>query len=221
MNDTVEIMKGKFIEFEGIDGTGKGTQMHLAARYLFELDKANNVLCTKEPTSGMFGVQIRQILKSESDPLSGAEKCFDLYIKDRILHCEDVVIPTLAQEKRLGGNYKTYILCDRFWYSTYAYQGAQGIDKNRVIEANNKFPVPDLVLIYDLSTEESEKRRQGRDSDKSEKFEQTEFQRKVRENYLELKSVLQNTNIQVIDAKGTIEEVFERTKLALNSILIK
>lgn len=211
-------MKSKFIVFEGIDGCGKGTQMFLCGKYLFEKDKANNVVYTREPTSGQYGVQIREILKSESDPLSGAEKCFDLYVKDREAHCSDVVIPILNQESNMKGRYSSLILCDRYWYSTYAYQGAQGIDKQRVIDANKRFPIPDLLLIFDLPQEVSEKRRGLRDGDAREKFEQSDFQNKVKANYLELQTALPNTNVQIVDASGTPQEVFDRTKKLIDIV---
>jgi dihydrofolate reductase len=208
--------KGKFIVFEGIDGCGKGTQLFKIAKYIFEKDKSINVLCTREPTSGILGNQIRKILSEEKDPLSGAEKCFDLYVQDRDDHCRNVLVPLLHLDRYMEGNYKTIILCDRYWYSTYAYQGTQGIDKQRVIDANKKYPTPDLLLIFDLPQHVSETRRKSRDGEKNEKFEQSDFQNKVRNNYLELETVLSDMNVVIIDASKDIEIVFEETKDAVD-----
>lgn len=197
--------RSKFIVFEGIDGCGKETQMLMAAQYIFAKDKAYNLELIREPTYGKIGAQIREILKSEKDPLSGAEKCFELHVQDRAENRKKIIYPALNKDL-MGGRYTTVVLCDRYWFSTYAYQGAQGIDKSRIANANKHFLIPDLTLIYDLEVKAAEMRREGRDKGKREKFEQTDFQEKVRQNYLELR-ILENHRIKIINANPTISDI--------------
>lgn len=195
--------RSKFIVFEGIDACGKGTQMLKAAEYIYSKDKAYNLEIIREPTYGKVGQEIRKILKTENNPLSGAEKCFDLYLEDRKANHEKIIYPALNKDL-MGGRYATIVLCDRYWYSTYAYQGAQGIDKNRIVKANKQFIVPDLLLIYDLPAKVALERARGRDKNRRDKFEIIDFQEKVRQNYLEIAKF---SNTAVINANPTLEEI--------------
>lgn len=161
--------RGRFIVLEGIDGSGKNTQLGLITRELFDLNKGSDLIQTREPWKSNYGQQIREILHSDLSPEEKAEECFDLYLKDRAQHVE-MIKTQLAQ-----GN---VVLSDRYYYSSIAYQQAQGIELERIIEANKVFPVPDLTIVFSIAADNAMKRiKKGRT--KQEKFEQLEFLTKV------------------------------------------
>ncbi|MFH2123644.1 MAG: dTMP kinase [Pseudomonadota bacterium] len=128
--------KGLLIVFEGIDGTGKSTQMSLLASSLKE--KGLAVIETREPTNGQFGQQIRALYARRKD--ISREKELQLFIADRQEHVHDLLIPALQ-----GGK---IILCDRYFLSTAAYQGAVGFSPADIIEKNSFAPPPDLALLF-------------------------------------------------------------------------
>ncbi len=126
---------GLLIVFEGIDGTGKSTQIRLLAEYLTQLDFP--VVTTREPTDGPLGKQIRE-LYSRRDQVS-REKELELFINDRRWHVDQLINPALAENK--------IVLCDRYYYSTAAYQGAAGCNPEDIFRKNSFAPRPDLVLL--------------------------------------------------------------------------
>ena len=200
-------MKGKFIVFEGIDGCGKGTVMKSLHNNLLEFDKRFRILTTREPTYNQHGLQLRNMLKTEKDPLASAEKFLELHTKDRKEHLDKIIIPFLEGST---GEDKNIVLCDRYYYSTIAYQGAQGIEIDKILEHNKEFLVPDAIFIFDLPSEEALKRVSNADGrDGFEKFEKDEFIEKVRQIYLDTPNLLPNQKIFVIDATKSKEEVFK------------
>ena len=106
-------MKGMFITFEGIEGSGKSTQIVKLANYL--KSRGNRVVLTREPGGTPIGDQIRKIL------LDPANKGLDpaaellLYAASRAQHLSEVILPAL--------DYGAIVLCDRFSHATLAYQG--------------------------------------------------------------------------------------------------
>jgi dTMP kinase len=129
----------------------------------------------REPTNGPWGMLLRQSAQSGRLPL--AEE-LELFMKDRAEHVEQVIRPALS-----GGK---IVLLDRYYFSTAAYQGARGADAGAIIAANEKFaPVPDLLLLLDVSPETG-RRRITRRGDQIDAFEQAEYQEKVRRIYLDL-----------------------------------
>src|SRR3989344_6955784 len=110
--------KSLFIVLDGLDGSGKGEMIKRLNDYL--VSKGFNVLATREPTDGKYGKQIRDILRKEKDAKSGAEKCLGLFVKDREEHLANEIEPFLKK----GG----IVICDRYYYSTIAFQHTQGID---------------------------------------------------------------------------------------------
>ena len=194
-----------FIVIDGIDGSGKGEMINRLHNYLFSRNKKNRILTTREPTYGRYGRQIREILKKEKDPMKNAELLLDLYVKDRKKHVENVIKPFLKGENSI-------VLCDRYYYSTIAFQHTQGIDLRLILERNREFPKPDFCFILDLdpkiALERISKTRQ------KEKFEDLKFMEKLRKNFLELKNILDD-NIIVIDASKSKEEVSEEIKALL------
>ena len=136
--EKIVLPKGCLIVFEGIDGTGKSTQLHLLATFFDTLGLP--VATTKEPTEGQYGQQIRSLYQNRRTVTMEDE--LELFIKDRQEHVDTLIQPALAQHK--------IVLCDRYYLSTMAYQGALGADPDMVEQMNDFAPRPDLALIFEL-----------------------------------------------------------------------
>jgi len=204
-------MKGKFIVFEGLDGSGKGTMLTKAAEWLFNSSEGNDkILLTREPTYSGAGKQIRKMLKSDKEPLTKSKQLLQLYLEDRKEHLNKVIKPAL----QLG----SIVLCDRYKYSTICYQQAQGIPVEKIISLHSRMLVPDLVLVLDV---ESGTALQRIRSSRSiiEKFEKGFFLEELRDNYLALKRLLPKEPIKVIDANSSAEDTFARVKRAVQRAL--
>ncbi|MFH1841540.1 MAG: dTMP kinase, partial [Candidatus Nealsonbacteria bacterium] len=118
-------LKGKFIVFEGLDGSGQTTQANLLKDFLEE--KGKEVVLTKEPTKNSeAGRRIREILdeKEKLDPIDLQR----LFIQDRREHLDNLIIPSLKEGKT--------VISDRYFFSTIAFGASDGVDRNWLIEAN-------------------------------------------------------------------------------------
>lgn len=202
-------MKNIFIVIDGMDGSGKGEQIKKLSDYL--ISKGYNVLKTFEPTNGKYGSKIRKMLKEHKDPMSDADEMLDLYCKDREDHLKNMIEPFLQE----GEN--KVVISDRYYHSTIAFQSAQGVPINKIIEMNKGFRKPDLMLILDLEPDVSLQRIDKRGNGK-EKFEQKGFMEKLRMNFLSLPKML-DENIKVIDASKSIKEVFEQIKKEVDKLI--
>jgi len=139
-------MKKLFIVFEGIDGAGTTTQISKLAQYLF--DKKFHIVKTREP-SYIFpaGIEIRERLFSgELDK----KDMLRLYTEDRKENTEKVITPSLKNNM--------VVIADRYKYSTIAYQTAQGLNLNSVIETQKQFLSPDITFILKLHSEKAQER---------------------------------------------------------------
>jgi len=206
------MVKGVFIVIDGMDGSGKGEMVKLLHNYLFSKDKSYSILTTREPTNGTYGKEIRKILAKEKDPNLNAEKIFDLFIKDRKEHVNSVIIPFL---KKLNGEQVNIVICDRYYYSTIAFQATQGLNIETLVEKNKKFPVPDIAFIMDVKPEIALERIKRREK---EKFEQLDFMNRLREKFLELPKFLKD-NISIVDASKELYDVFEGIKKETDKML--
>ena len=193
--------KGIFIVLDGMDGSGKSEMVNLLGRYISSNDKNCNVLATREPSEGVYGKEIRDILAQEEDPKINGKRLLELFIKDREDHLKKEVVPFLNKTDKV----KNIVICDRYYYSTIAFQATQGLDIKMLIEVNKGFLKPDLALILNIKPEIALERIKTR---KKEKFEKLEFMKKLRKRFLEMPKLL-NDNIKVIDASKSKEEVFE------------
>jgi dTMP kinase len=194
-----------FIVLDGIDGSGKGEQLKRLHNFLFEKDKRNVILTTREPTYGIYGAKIRKILKQDTNPYEKSDLLLELYTKDREEHLKEIVNPFLFNE---SGEIRKYVLCDRYYYSTYAFQNAQGVPFEKIREMQKNFLKPTVAFILDLPPEVAfERINKNRES--KEKFEELEFMKKLRENFLALKNKLDD-NIIIIDASKSKEDVFNQ-----------
>jgi len=199
--------KNPFIVLDGLDGSGKGEMIKKLAQYL--LKKNFKVLVTKEPTDGVYGKQVKEILTNEKDPKASAEKCLKLFVKDREEHLAKEIEPFLK---------KGIVICDRYYYSTIAFQHTQGIPLTNLVVENMPFRTPDITFILDLPAEMALERIAKRGSPK-EKFEQFEFMRNLRKNFLELKEHLED-NIKIIDASKSKSDVFKQIKEEIDNLLL-
>jgi dTMP kinase len=197
-------LKAPFVTFEGIEGSGKTTQIRLLSGRL----KTGGIphLLTREPGGTPLADEIRALLLSPRDETVVPETELLLYEAARAQHVRAVLLPALASG--------TAVLCDRFCDATAAYQGySRGLDGSR-IDWLNAFAagelVPDLTLLFDLLPEEGFRRLHGRDArpDRME-AESLQFHRKVREGYLELHG-RHRGRIVLIDGSPSAEEVFRR-----------
>ncbi len=175
-----------FITFEGIDGSGKTTQINLLKNW-FE-KKGYDVLITSEPTNEEVGKILRKRLKEKTHGWVEAL----LFAADRALHCEKTINPNLNK----------IVICDRYVHSSLAYQSAEGVDKEWIKCLNKMFPEPDIIIYIDIKPETAMKRIKSRKKE-TEKYEQENFLRKVRENYLSMKG----GKFKVINGEKTVEDV--------------
>ncbi len=169
------------IAIEGIDGAGKTT----IVKYLVEelRRRGYDVVSFKEPTD-----LYRDKIKNAKNP----EEELILFIKDREYDVENNVKPALERGK--------IVIMDRYYYSTIAYQGAKGIDVERIKRMNEKFPKPDIVIILDVRPEVALKRIKA--ERRPDRFEDLDYLRRVREIFLSLKN-----DVVVIDAERELEDV--------------
>jgi len=189
---------GKFIVWEGIDGSGKGTIIKETKRFLLEKGiKEEQILVTAEPTNGFYGKKVRELLKTNVNPNVNAQQFLDLYVADRKEHLEKELLPSLNNSK--------IILCDRYKYSTFVYQSLQGIPVEKIKELHKGMLIPDLIFILDVSPRISLKRISKRKQ--LEAFEKQDFLEEVRKGFLASKETFPNENIQIIDASKEIREV--------------
>jgi dTMP kinase len=205
-------MKNLFIVFDGMDGCGKSTHVSNLQTYLFQKDKRVRVLTTREPTFGKYGTQIREMLTKHPDPYSDAELLLRLYVNDRKDHVNKLIKPFLRKDY----NNISIVLCDRYYYSTIAYQHTQGLELSKLIKLSEGFPKPDLTIIFDIHPETALKRIERERG--LEKFEKVDFMNELRQNFLALKDLLKD-NIVYVDTSGVAEETFEKVKRAVDKLL--
>jgi len=144
-------MKGRLIAFEGIDGTGKSTQIKLLAEFLRE-QGGRRVVLTREPTDSEYGRRIRELYVNRGS--CTPEEELELFLQDRRLHVRELIDPELAAG--------SIVLTDRYYYSTAAYQGANGLNVQDILERNSFAPRPDLVILLTMPPELSAERISSR-----------------------------------------------------------
>ncbi len=202
-----------FITFEGIDGSGKTTQIEMLKQKMSGLNIANCFV--HDPGSTEIGEKIRNILLSpESREMSLTAEVL-LYAAARAQLISQVIEPALAAGK--------VVVCDRFIHSSLAYQGfGLGYDLDNIILINKEAMGkiwPDLVFIMDIEVKESLSRctyksRNGQEKDRIEQR-SSEFYHRVRRGYLTLAEEDKN-RIVVIPSRLSIDESHRKIWGAIN-----
>ena len=208
-----------FISLEGIEGSGKTTQIERLAQYL----EGNGMECltTRQPGGTDIGKNIRSILLDPSNHDLQPMAELLLYLADRAQHIDEIIKPALAAGKT--------VICDRYFDATVVYQGhARGLridlllKLHRILFDNLK---PDITLLLDLAPQLGLERawqqldsgqRVGHES----RFENEalSFHEKVRAGYLEL-ARLEPQRYRILDAARSPEQVFDDICQALSSLL--
>ena len=206
--------KGKFIVFEGIDGSGKTTQINKLCEYLEK--KGRKVYVTSEPTISLTGGMLRDALSGVSKRTSCEMAA--MFVLDRIFHN---VNTKWGINKMLDEDY--VVLCDRYYYSSLAYQGSE-TDFEWVKSMNLNCPeirTPDACIFLDLTPEESlERISKGRAT--TEIYETKEKLTAVRNKFLSVFDELKDRegeNIYIISAFGDVETVAKRISNAVDEII--
>lgn len=200
MNISGNGQTGKFIVFEGIDGSGKSTQIRMISKRIQEQNL--QVYTTFEPTAGPIGSLIRQMLsgKIKTDQRTLAF----LFAADRMDH---LVNEENGIRKKIDKG--ELVLCDRYYFSSYAYH-AQYMDMEWVIHANSlnaEILRPDLTIFIDVEPETCLERITNNRSD-FEMYEKIDIMKKVRINYLKAFEQLRDfEKIVVIDGNNAVDHV--------------
>jgi len=201
--------RGLFISFEGIDGSGKSTQLRKAARYLRALGKT--VVTVREPGSTRLSEGIRRLLLRKGATIDPTAELL-LYIAARAQLVSERIRPALTQG--------AIVLCDRFHDSTVAYQGfGRGLEFSK-IELLRRIAVgdtmPDHTFIYDIDPSGSLARRK-KNSDRLES-EENRFFTKVARGFRAIAQA-ERERASLIDARRPIEAVWADTKAALDALV--
>jgi dTMP kinase len=201
-----------FITFEGIEGCGKSTQAKKLERFF--KDQGKKVILTREPGGTVFGERIREILVDEKTEKLEAKTELFLNFAARLEHVNKLIKPALKD-----GN---IVISDRFFDSTYAYQGsAFGLEKE-IIDEVRKMTIgdfcPDLTFFIDLPVYQAFKRIDGRKENNRYEKMGFDFHEKVRDGFLKLSS--ENERIIKIDGNQLEEKIFEeiKNKLSLTTL---
>jgi dTMP kinase len=208
-------MQGKFITFEGGEGTGKSTHAAMLARRLESLGLG--VLLTREPGGSPGAEVIRHVLLSGAAKPFGPEAEAILFAAARDDHLQCTILPALSAGK--------WVVCDRFVDSTRVYQGVLGKLDRRLIKALERVSIgmlsPDLTFVLDvpvaLGQERTAKRRAGGSPDRFE-AEKTEFHETLRQAYLTL-AASEPERCVIVDASATKDDVAKRIWATVNSRL--
>ena len=200
------MMKGIFITFEGIEGSGKSTQLSMLNKWLTDHDY--DVVATREPGGTKIGEKIRELVRSGSkgDVFSPRTELM-LFEASRAQHMEEIILPALNNGK--------IVLCDRFFDSTTVYQGvARAIDTD-IVHILNDFSSfekkPDLTIILDIDVDESMNRLIKREISKDRiEQEDRKFFENVRNGYLSLAQ--NNERFFVVDGTSDANSIQQKIR---------
>ncbi|MDY0080580.1 MAG: dTMP kinase [Ignavibacteriaceae bacterium] len=192
-----------FISFEGIDFSGKTTQVKLLEHYF--IDKGKKVKLIREPGGTLISEKVRSILLDKENHQMSIETEILLFSAARSQLVREVILPYIQDG--------TVVITDRFFDSTTAYQGyGRGVSLDAVQQIN-KFAVgeciPDITVFIDIPIEEMEKRKYGKNSRALDRMElaSLDFFHKVREGFLSLSKT--ENRIKLINGILPVEEIHE------------
>ncbi|WP_269609416.1 dTMP kinase [Prochlorococcus marinus] len=208
-------MKGKFIVFEGIDGSGKTTQINQVSKWLIGTDlipENNQLVVTREPGGTKLGKSLRSLLldtSKEKSPDSITELL--LYAADRAQHVNEIIRPSLKKGD--------WVISDRFCGSTLAYQGyGRKLDIKLIknLETISTQGIsPDITFLLDIPVEESIQRRRSTKDDRMEK-EGREFLLNVSLGFNELS---EDNKWKKISAKNSKDQILSEIQSEIKKLL--
>ena len=192
--------KGFFITFEGIDGSGKSTQIENLAIFLKNL--GFDVITTREPGGSIGGEEIRNLLLQGDVDRWSAETEILLFTAARRDHLEKIILPALNEGK--------IVICDRFTDSTRMYQGMRGSKLRSLVDRLNEEVIhldPDLTIIIDIDPEISLKRAKSRKT-VEERFEDfgVGLQKNMRKGFIELSKEFSN-RVEVVNGHQSVDDL--------------
>ena len=192
--------KGYFISFEGIDGSGKSTQIQKLARFLETL--GFDVIITREPGGSVGGEEIRNLLLQGNVDRWSAETEILLFTAARRDHLERIILPAIEDDK--------IVICDRFTDSTRMYQGMRGPNLRNLVDMLNEKIIncdPDLTIIIDINPQISLERAKSR-KNAEERFEDfgIEMQLKMRNGFIELAKEF-SSRIEVVNGQQSVDKL--------------
>jgi len=202
-------MQGKFITLEGIEGSGKSTNL-VTIKSILDQYKIDYVL-TREPGGGPLGPHLRKLLLDKDQSISPSVEML-LMMADRRDHVDNLINPNLDKG--------IWVISDRYLDSTIAYQGGGrqlDIDLITSLSASLKLPTPDFTLLFDLPVDVAlERAKERSELDRFER-EPQDFHSRIRESYLELAST--NHRIKTIDSSKDFESVSLQVEKYLTEFL--
>ena len=202
-------MQGKFITLEGIEGSGKSTNL-VTIKSILDQYKIDYVL-TREPGGGPLGPHLRKLLLDKDQSISPSVEML-LMMADRRDHVDNLINPNLDKG--------IWVVSDRYLDSTIAYQGGgRQLDINLItsLSASLKLPTPYFTLLFDLPVDVAlERAKERSELDRFER-EPKDFHSRIRESYLELAST--NNRIKTIDSSKDFETVSIQVENYLNEFL--
>jgi dTMP kinase len=210
-------LQGKFITFEGIDGSGKSTQLRMLAEVLRA--KGIDVLATYEPGDTPLGRRLREAFLETEETVAPIAELL-LFAADRAQHVEYLIKPALKAGR--------IVISDRYADATAAYQGAgRGFDAktiNQIIELATGGLKPDLTLFFDISLETATKRMSEREQTNAVENrmdrESQEFYLRVREAYLDI-ARREPHRFRIVDADGSPDEAHDKVFTIVSEFLNK
>ena len=202
-------MQGKFITLEGIEGSGKSTNL-VTIKSILDQYKIDYVF-TREPGGGPLGPNLRKLLLDKDQSISPSVEML-LMMADRRDHVDNLINPNLDKG--------IWVISDRYLDSTIAYQGGGrqlDIDLITSLSASLKLPTPDFTLLFDLPVDVAlERAKERSELDRFER-EPQDFHSRIRESYLELAST--NHRIKTIDSSKDFESVSLQVEKYLTEFL--
>lgn len=204
------MFKDRFIVIEGLEGAGKSTAVNVIKKFLNNNGITEIVQC-REPGGTKLGETIRDLVKSNrSNEKIDCRTELLLMYASRIQLVENVIKPALEEGKT--------VICDRFYYSTYAYQGGGREINLDIIDSIHKASLgdfkPDLTIYMDIAPEIGLKRAAGRGELDRFELEKIEFFEKTRKMYL--KQAEDSPEVVTVDASQTQENVAEQVRQILS-----
>ena len=205
-------MKGVFISFEGIEGTGKSTQAKLLAQDLRE--KGFRVLQTMEPGGTNISIKIRELLLSLDSREMDCVTELLLYNAARVQHIKEVIAPALERGD--------IVITDRFSDSTVAYQGfARGIDLQLIdlldMIATKKLR-PDITILLDIDVKTGLARNRVLSKNDRLELEDISFHEKVRKGFIQI-AAMNPERVRLVDCSKGLDEVHRRVVEIISGFL--